>query len=236
MPATAMAHMYAVYADTGTQAWRYKTGGPIHFSAAYQAPNIYFASNDLSGYALNAATGALVWKSAALLSADGFQSWWPVIAGNSVIFGNSRGYRPGSGPQLGTGNLDDDVLPKLDNTGVALNAQGTRVTYPRYTPNNVTVPGNRVAAMTNALNYFENMPWRRSYYFLDIATGIERSFDLDSDSKPDFPPLMNAGTNNGTRYPVMVGPDPNSTALDEIYSFNNYASNDYTQGVAGSNT
>ncbi len=125
---------------TGTLAWKYKTNGPIHFSAAYQSPNIYFASNDLSGYALNAATGALVWKSAVLPSADGFQSWWPVIAGNSVIFGNSRGYRPGSGPQLGTGNLDDDILPKLDNTGVVLNAQGTRVTYPRYTPNNVTVP------------------------------------------------------------------------------------------------
>ncbi len=78
-----------------------KPAGPILFSAAYQDNTIYFASNDSYAYALNAGTGALVWKSAKLPGA-GFASWWPVIAGNQVVFAGSAAHRarycrPGAG-------------------------------------------------------------------------------------------------------------------------------------------
>jgi outer membrane protein assembly factor BamB len=61
-------YMYAIGAhgssNQGQLIWKYKTGGPIHQAAAYLNGNIYFASNDNHAYALNATTGALVWKSA----------------------------------------------------------------------------------------------------------------------------------------------------------------------------
>ena len=88
--------MYAVHAhgspQAGRLAWKYKTGGPVLFSAAYQDNTIYFASNDSYAYALDAGTGALVWKSAKLPGA-GFASWWPVIAGDQVVFAGSTAYR-----------------------------------------------------------------------------------------------------------------------------------------------
>jgi len=56
-------YMYAVYIEgpnTGQLAWRYKTDGQIHYSAAYKDGVIYFASNDANGYALDANDGSLV--------------------------------------------------------------------------------------------------------------------------------------------------------------------------------
>ncbi len=71
-------YFYALDAVTGTLKWRYRTEGPILFSAAYKNGVVYFASNDAYAYALNASNGALVWKSSKLLG-QGFHSFWPVI-------------------------------------------------------------------------------------------------------------------------------------------------------------
>ena len=72
--------MYAVNTANGNLRWKFSTGGPILFSAAASrnGATIYFASNDSYAYAVNAQTGAQVWKSAKLPGA-GFGSWWPVI-------------------------------------------------------------------------------------------------------------------------------------------------------------
>ncbi|MCP4417243.1 MAG: PQQ-binding-like beta-propeller repeat protein, partial [Chloroflexi bacterium] len=80
--------MYAIHttgANIGELAWSYQTAGPILFSAAHNNGTIYFASNDSFAYALNASTGALVWKSAKLPGA-GFYSYWPVVYEDKVIF------------------------------------------------------------------------------------------------------------------------------------------------------
>ena len=110
-------YMYAVYsndypdaAKRGTLAWKFKTGGPILFSAAISKDNqtVYFASNDMHAYALNALNGNPLWfhtdngvqkPGSAKLPGDGFHSWWPVVytdtsTGKSyVIFAGSHAYR-----------------------------------------------------------------------------------------------------------------------------------------------
>ena len=90
-------YMYAIYsndypdaAKRGTLAWKFKTGGPVLFSAAISKDNgtVYFASNDMHAYALDALNGNPVWfhldkgvqkPGAAKLPGDGFHSWWPVV-------------------------------------------------------------------------------------------------------------------------------------------------------------
>ena len=74
-------YFYAINAVTGGLVWRYKTDGPIFYSAAYKNGVVYFASNDAFGYALNATSGSLIWKSQKLLG-SGFHSFWPVIYTN----------------------------------------------------------------------------------------------------------------------------------------------------------
>jgi outer membrane protein assembly factor BamB len=100
-------YLYAVYANDHSQkgalAWKFKTGGPVLFSAAYKDHTVYFASEDSYAYALNATTGALVWKSARLPGA-GFHSWWPVVYQNVVVFAGSSNYRDyRTGPKM---NID----------------------------------------------------------------------------------------------------------------------------------
>ncbi|MCL4396527.1 MAG: PQQ-binding-like beta-propeller repeat protein, partial [Chloroflexi bacterium] len=69
-------NFYALDAVTGALKWKYPTGGPILFSAAYKDGTLYFASQDSFAYALNGSTGALVWRSAKFQGA-GFHSFWP---------------------------------------------------------------------------------------------------------------------------------------------------------------
>jgi len=95
-------YFYAIYANgplEGQLAWKYKTNGPIHYSAAYRDGVVYFASDDSRAYALNAGSGQLVWKSAVLPGA-GFHSWWPVVYGDVVIFSGSINYRTNGAPGL----------------------------------------------------------------------------------------------------------------------------------------
>ncbi len=86
---------YAIHATgqlMGQLSWKYQTGGPIDYSAAYKDGVVYFASQDSYAYALQVQTGALVWKSEKL-PGSGFQSWWPVIYEDWVIFSGSNNYR-----------------------------------------------------------------------------------------------------------------------------------------------
>lgn len=207
---------YAIYshddaARRGTLAWKYQTAGPIHFSAAASSDlqTVYFASNDSYAYALNALTGALVWKSAKLPSA-GFHSWWPVVAGNMVVFSAQRPYRFATPP---LDNLSPDIDYTLSEPGLALGfgprqADGTR-------------------DGTAAMNYLENKPWLRSYYLLNAATGQEVTYDFNHNGRPEYAPLLSAGTHSGSRYPALIMPD------GYVYTFNHYSEDQYGQAVAG---
>jgi hypothetical protein len=214
-------YFYAIYANEdaarkGTLAWRYQTGGPIHFSAAIDKSNsvLYFASDDTYAYALNAQTGSLVWKSAKLPSA-GFHSWWPTVTDQAVVFSAARPYRFDAPPQ--TNPLTDYTLgePGLSGGFGAPNASGVR-------------------DATNVLDYFETKPWLRSYYILSPNTGVEITYDFNNNGKPEYAPLLSAGTHSGNRYPAMIGSD------GKIYTFNKYSSNKYGQAVSawslGANT
>ena len=211
-------HMYAIHAhgrpQAGGLAWKYKTGGPVLFSAAYQDNTVYFASNDSHAYALNAGTGALVWKSAKLPGA-GFASWWPVIAGDQVVFVGSAAYRPGYRPGL-SDNLNaldrDELYPNR-----ATDPRGTFV-GPTGTEPGAWTLGTKTVDASRVMNYYEAKPWRRTYFVLDRVTGLEDTFDTDHDGQPEYAPVPWHGTQSGTRYPPVVGYD------GVLYQSSNYVS------------
>jgi hypothetical protein len=190
--------MYAVNATSGLLAWKYQTGGPIHFSAAYNNNTIYFASNDMHAYALNAATGASLWshlengiqKDGSLkLPGDGFNSFWPVVYQDKVIFAGSTAYRPV--PPYGNPG----------NTEVFTDYCGGVSSY----PNNDCGPRDSNGLNATALvNYLQNKPYRRSYFVLDASTGLEQTYDLNEDGTPDYAPITYFGTHTGVRFPPVI--------------------------------
>ncbi len=207
-------YMYAVYANghpqAGQLAWRYLTGGPIHLSAAFDGTNIYFASDDSYAYALNASTGALVWKSGKLPGA-GFHSWWPVVHNTAVVFAGSSNYRdnirPGTQPlPANIDSLDREVLQGDDPND---SAYAGRLLGPRAadgwidTSRSVTIAG----LVANISTYFESKPWRRTYLVLDKHTGREVTFDANGNGKAEYAPFLWYGTQSGNRYPPIVGSD-----------------------------
>jgi outer membrane protein assembly factor BamB len=231
-------YMYAIDAATGNLKWRYKTDGPILFSAAYKDGMIYFASNDAHAYALNANNGSLVWKSQKLPGA-GFHSYWPVVYKDWVIFGGAENYRmaywsedfPSIGTESNLTSLErDELYPnhQSDPIETTIGPQGTEpgdwvegtvtidASQPTVTPNGPTLP---------ITEYFEQKPWRRTYFVLDRLTGEEFTFDSDSDSRPEYAPFPWAGTHSGNRYPPVIGGD------GVLYQYVNYLSNPWiTQG------
>ena len=69
-------YFYALDGNNGSLKWKYQTGGPIRFSAAYKSGVVYFAADDSYAYAVNVTNGSLVWKSAKFPGA-GFDNYWP---------------------------------------------------------------------------------------------------------------------------------------------------------------
>lgn len=207
---------YAVNAsgpDIGKMAWKYPTGGQIHFSAAYKDGLVYFASDDSHAYALHAGSGRLVWKSEKLPGA-GFRSWWPVIYEDYVIFAGSNNYRNGSA--FGANalvNLDEEyVFPnrKKDPRGTLIGLMGQA--DGNWVEGTVTIDTSKANVTQNGstkpvTQYFEDMPWRRTYFVLDRATGKEYTSDFDKDGKPEYAPFLWFGTYTGNRYPPLVGND-----------------------------
>ena len=172
-------YFYALDAVTGDLKWKYKTGGPIQFSAAYKDEEIYFASNDAHAYALKT-DGNLIWKSQKLAGA-GFRSFWPVVYSEKttgkdyVIFSGSENYRLSDAPGFNT--LDEDYFfPGCHNIpgytcppgGTLIGASGTDSGPNTYWGHNaVTIDANTIA------NYYEKYPDRRTVYVLDRTNGQE---------------------------------------------------------------
>ena len=217
-------YFYAIYShgpSAGQLAWKYQTQGPIHFSAAYKDGVVYFASDDSHAYALNAQSGALVWKSAKLPGA-GFHSWWPVVYRNVVIFAGSNNYRtsigPGPASQLTEMELED-VYPNHKSTpkGTLVGPLGSAPgAWVAGTPTIDTSKSN--AGSVPITEYFEDKPWRRTYFVLNRENGQEATYDFDKDGQPEYAPILWLGTHSGNRYPPIVGSD------GVLYQGNNYKS------------
>ncbi|HZD57289.1 MAG TPA: PQQ-binding-like beta-propeller repeat protein, partial [Anaerolineales bacterium] len=228
-------YMYAIGAQDeprqGELIWKFKTEGPILFSAAYKNGTLYFASDDSRAYALRASDGTLLWKSAKLPGA-GFQSFWPVVYMDAatgkdyIVIAGSHNYRRSVPPgplQSGTGAETIELYPnrELDPKGTLAGPLGVEpygwaagtITFdaskPEVTSNGATNP---------IANYLETKPWRRTQFVIDAATGKEVTFDFDMDGKPDYAPISWVWTSEGTRYPPVVGYD------GVLYQRNNYLS------------
>jgi hypothetical protein len=192
---------------------------------------VYFASDDSHAYALDAGTGALVWKSDKLPGA-GFHSWWPVVYRDRVIFAGSHNYRFGVGPFAGALNntLDKaDVFPNYasDPRGTLVGVEGQEPgDWAFGTPTvNLSVPNGTPNGSTTAVTeYFESKPWRRTYFVLGRETGEEITYDFDHDGKPEYAPFLWFWTHSGNRYPPVVGGD------GVIYQSNTLYSDPYIPG------
>lgn len=227
-------YFYAINIEEGlegTLAWKFKTNGPIHFSAAYKNGIVYFASNDSHAYALDAESGELVWKSTKLPGA-GFHSWWPVIYGDKIIFAGSNNYRvvvkPGLGTTFPKAELGD-VYPNYENDprGTLVGRLGSVPgDWVWGTPTIDMSEANhtRRGSTTPVTEYFESKPWRRTYFVLELSSGLEVTYDFDSDGKKEYAPILWLGNDSGNRYPPVVGVD------GVVYQGNNYYSDPWIAG------
>lgn len=169
---------YAFDARDGRLIWHFATGGPISYSAAHDDGVVFFAANDGRAYALGAEKGDLKWKSEQL-PGDGFYSFWPVIAGNRVLFPGSTNHLV-EGPKLVNLNKDQAFPP---------DARAWDPIGP--------VDGEGWIDASRFVEYLKAHPARRTLFVLDKATGRE----------VETAPILWWGNASGNRYPPAVGPD-----------------------------
>jgi outer membrane protein assembly factor BamB len=192
-------YFYALNAITGSLKWRYKTNGPILFSAAYKNSVLYFASNDAYAYALNENDGTLIWKSAKF-PGEGFHSFWPVIYTDKT-----------SGKDYVVFTSGENIA----NSAISLTTEETATLFGNIPVGNLigatsTTSGNWAAGtvVMNASvisNYLQNRPDRRTVFVLDRSTGKEFTYDSNGDGKPEYAPFSWSGvTQSGSKYPPLV--------------------------------
>lgn len=81
---SANGHLYAIDKNTGTEIWRFKTGGPIHSIPVLAEGLVYFGSYDHHVYAVHAQTGKMDWK----FDTGQIVVSSPVLANGLVIIGS----------------------------------------------------------------------------------------------------------------------------------------------------
>jgi outer membrane protein assembly factor BamB len=192
-------YFYALDAVTGGLKWRYKTEGPILFSAAYKDGIIYFASNDAHAYALKT-DGSLFWRSQKL-PGEGFHSYWPVIYTDKgtgkdyVIFTSGENYLKSVLSLTGeeTETLFGDI-PVGDLIGpISTTIPGD------WAPGTVVMDASRIT------DYYQNRPDRRTAFVLNSADGQEFAFDSNGDGKAEYAPFTWSGvTHSGSKYPPII--------------------------------
>jgi len=220
-------NMYAIgghgTSNQGQKIWQFSTSGAIHLSAAYYNGNIFFASNDMHAYALNAHNGSLVWKSAKLPGMQ-YQSYWPVISGDHVIFSVAHGYRDDREPGLrnveklsGDGYYGHFREMQLDNIFPGVASTGGSDIFDDPAPYQDWAHGFPAVNANRITEYLEAdpspdaahkaKPWRRIYVVLNVNNGREFTFDSDNDGNSEYIPAAYWGTGSGNRYPPIVGED-----------------------------
>jgi outer membrane protein assembly factor BamB len=175
-------YLYAFDTANGRLLWKFKTDGPILFSAAYYDGKIYFVSSDMRAYAVTE-SGGLVWKSAAL-PGSGFNSWWPVVyqapgtdrSKDRIIISGGWNYR-------------EDMYPEGYK-------KFTEMESADAFPSSKQTPG-AVISYSEIVNYYTSKPYRKTTIVLNPQTGAEM----------EIAPALYSWTTNGSRYPAMVGSD-----------------------------
>lgn len=214
--------MYAIGAQgtpqQGQLIWQYDTGAPIHLSAAYKDGTIFFAANDNYAYALDANDGHLVWKSAKMPGAQ-FQSYWPVIFQDKVIFSVAHGYRndlaPGTRSVDNPGNTTYASVKQMQLADIFANGTegqiiGAEVSGQSWAHGYPVVDAHSVTEYLEdnpQADPYKHKPWRRMFVVLNISNGQEYSFDSDGDGFREYIPASYWGTTSGNRYPPLVGND-----------------------------
>ena len=187
-------YFYALDGNDGSLKWKYQTGGPIRFSAAYKDGVIYFAADDSYAYALNAADGSLVWESAKLPGA-GFDNYWPVVYTDPA---SGKDYVIYSGSKKADWAWFGDVqsLYFAENYEMYANQSGCS--------------GSTTLNCSVISNYMSTHSWKRHLFILDRNTGLEFT---------PYAPVDWAGvTHNGNKHPPIVSSD------GLLYSFIGYNS------------
>jgi outer membrane protein assembly factor BamB len=196
-------------ASQGAQIWKFQSGGSINLSPAYKDGVVYFAANDNYAYAVRVGDGSLVWKSQKL-PGDGFNSYWPVIYRDKVIFATASGYRTGRNPGTmsildasgsGYGGIydveRDELFPGMPD-GALIGPTAPAESWAR---------GKPLVDISRVLEYHEEKPWRRAFVVLNLNNGQEYTFDSDGDGRMETIPVTMWGTHSGNRYPPVVGSD-----------------------------
>jgi outer membrane protein assembly factor BamB len=80
--------VYALDATTGSEKWKFETGGIVHSSPAVCGNTVYTGSWDNHVYALDATTGSEKWK----FKTGGIVHSSPALHGNTVYIGSGDGY------------------------------------------------------------------------------------------------------------------------------------------------
>lgn len=214
--------MYALNTQTGAKVWQYPSTYPsplisIMYSPAYTNGNLYFAGQDMHAYALNAVTGNLVWKSAQKLPGESYQSWWPVILDNYVIFSGAPGYNnetdPGTlsvapGVQKNLKGFYRDTFFGTSSGNVGPSATGGGSTGWASGLNLIDSQAASAGVPYSLSGYFTQYPQRKVYVVLDQATGQETV----------TMPFIYAHTYSGNVYPPIVNPNTGAAYAKALFS------------------
>jgi hypothetical protein len=215
-------YFYALDAVNGTKIWQYPAAGQsslgtIAYSAALDNSVLYFATNDMYAYALST-NGQLVWKSPNPLPGERFESWWPVVFGDLVIFSGSVNYRYGGNPGLATFGAGeytngDGTAPGVErvdlfgtNDSGLLGTTSTSATGWTTGTNFLDSRINPTGPLS-LTDYVQQKPYRRTLVALLKSNGQEG---------PLIPHGFQ-GTKSGNRYPPMVNPNDNSLVFINPY-------------------
>jgi len=154
----------------GNIVWKFRTGGPVLNSAAYKDGVVLFVSNDCHAYALQAADGKLVWKSAPLPT-HGFHSCWPVVYNDWVILCGMPNYADGPMSPHYLKLEQDDLFAAEGERGHEL---GPRAREPGAWPK-----GAATMDVSKAAVHFGQKPWRRFFFVLSRKDGKELVLNID---------------------------------------------------------
>ncbi len=154
---------YAVAADTGEPRWRFATGGPIRCTAALAGSRVLFASDDIHAYALDAATGKRLWKSARLYG-QSFRDYYPVVLGDRAVFRSVLVEEMNDDLNGGTAFLQKQA-------GIAGGWKELDAFF--KSDRNRGTPGLLRAEQEAVLRRLADDPFRRTCFVLDVDTGRE---------------------------------------------------------------
>ena len=86
-------YLYALSQGDGSELWHYDAGAPVVCTPSYNNGRVFFGSEDMRVHAVNASTGARVWRSEQI-EGQSFIDYWPVIVNGKVIVSVMTGLEP----------------------------------------------------------------------------------------------------------------------------------------------